>query len=325
MHDALLNGKQSQADTKFQTLPHNTKFGKTSLISCTKSDRSENRSESTSPSKHGTQDRLTSDVRILNGGRVNGRSLRMEATPETNGQQTQGRVADVVDRQVVDQRAQNSDWQKDRRRPVIADDDMELALSAPMSSPEPEAKSWRKICTRDQENSSPEKTSAASCLSDHRQDVSQRLTPIVSSDGLLLKNRSDRRDENGNESADGTLISKTNCMNGLPFGDKTLPPSSSSSSSPSSSSASSPDDNKNVTLDSCTQVNGWRSSGSKGNLKNSQHPQPNGIPESRGMTRRVSFDPLALLLDAALEGELELVKKTACQVSPPPPDSPPDS
>lgn len=33
--------------------------------------------------------------------------------------------------------------------------------------------------------------------------------------------------------------------------------------------------------------------------------------------RRVSFDPLALLLDASLEGELELVKRTAGQVSNP--------
>nr|CAH7760907.1 unnamed protein product [Callosobruchus chinensis] len=32
------------------------------------------------------------------------------------------------------------------------------------------------------------------------------------------------------------------------------------------------------------------------------------------LARRVSFDPLALLLDASLEGELELVKKTAAQV-----------
>lgn len=32
------------------------------------------------------------------------------------------------------------------------------------------------------------------------------------------------------------------------------------------------------------------------------------------LIRRVSFDPLALLLDASLEGELELVKKTAIQV-----------
>lgn len=33
------------------------------------------------------------------------------------------------------------------------------------------------------------------------------------------------------------------------------------------------------------------------------------------LTRRVSFDPLALLLDASLEGELELVQKTATQVA----------
>ncbi|GFU20476.1 apoptosis-stimulating of p53 protein 1 [Nephila pilipes] len=43
----------------------------------------------------------------------------------------------------------------------------------------------------------------------------------------------------------------------------------------------------------------------KGNLK--------GENSSRSC-RRVSFDPLALLLDAALEGELELVKKTASEV-----------
>lgn len=35
------------------------------------------------------------------------------------------------------------------------------------------------------------------------------------------------------------------------------------------------------------------------------------------LARRVSFDPLALLLDASLEGELELVKKTAMQVANP--------
>lgn len=42
----------------------------------------------------------------------------------------------------------------------------------------------------------------------------------------------------------------------------------------------------------------------KGNLKTGK----------ANMARRVSFDPLALLLDASLEGELELVKKTATQV-----------
>lgn len=43
----------------------------------------------------------------------------------------------------------------------------------------------------------------------------------------------------------------------------------------------------------------------KGNLKQTG---------KANLSRRVSFDPLALLLDASLEGELELVKKTASQV-----------
>ena len=36
--------------------------------------------------------------------------------------------------------------------------------------------------------------------------------------------------------------------------------------------------------------------------------------EKESGSRRISFDPLALLLDASLEGELELVKKTAREV-----------
>lgn len=35
---------------------------------------------------------------------------------------------------------------------------------------------------------------------------------------------------------------------------------------------------------------------------------------SSRVPRRVSFDPLALLLDASLEGELELVRRTATEV-----------
>ncbi|XP_068085698.1 apoptosis-stimulating of p53 protein 1 [Anabrus simplex] len=49
----------------------------------------------------------------------------------------------------------------------------------------------------------------------------------------------------------------------------------------------------------------------KGNLKSS-----GGKAVGPG-SRRVSFDPLALLLDASLEGELELVRKTAGQVTNP--------
>ncbi len=50
----------------------------------------------------------------------------------------------------------------------------------------------------------------------------------------------------------------------------------------------------------------------KGNLKGSS-----GMADALRKSRRVSFDPLALLLDASLEGELELVKKTALEVTNP--------
>lgn len=43
------------------------------------------------------------------------------------------------------------------------------------------------------------------------------------------------------------------------------------------------------------------------------------LASNRSKSRRVSFDPLALLLDASLEGELELVKKTALEVRGPAP------
>ena len=49
----------------------------------------------------------------------------------------------------------------------------------------------------------------------------------------------------------------------------------------------------------------------KGNLKGGNNGNKQLI------SRRVSFDPLALLLDASLEGELELVVRTAGQVRDP--------
>jgi len=52
----------------------------------------------------------------------------------------------------------------------------------------------------------------------------------------------------------------------------------------------------------------------KGNLKSSSTGGGSG---KVNLSRRVSFDPLALLLDASLEGELELVKKTAKEVANP--------
>lgn len=49
----------------------------------------------------------------------------------------------------------------------------------------------------------------------------------------------------------------------------------------------------------------------KGSLKNKDKL----VTKKKTLGRRVSFDPLALLLDASLEGELDLVKKTSVQVN----------
>ena len=66
------------------------------------------------------------------------------------------------------------------------------------------------------------------------------------------------------------------------------------------------------------------SGGSQDGVKPKRKPKPPGIIcKEKGLegatshSRRVMFDPLALLLDASLEGELDLVKRTATQVPDP--------
>lgn len=320
MRDVFLNNKHQahQPDTKFQTLPHNTKLNKTDLISSKGSTR-ESISDSSPPAA--TCDGGRSDINTVSI-HVNGFGKHVESPGRQSESIQKKDVNDVVDRQVVPSQ-DSSDWHKVRRRGVIVDDDMERALSAPMShnsSPEPESKLIHKTSGQKILSSGKLSPPPVPSLHDH-QDISCRSS---ASDGIFLKNRSDhRRDENGNESSDGSHTPQTNCLNGVSLNDKPLPPSSSSTSSPSSSpsSTSSRDDNKLASSQDSSrqQSNGYKQpeNCSKGNLKNGQHSQSNGNSDSstKGLTRRVSFDPLALLLDAALEGELELVKKTACQVS----------
>lgn len=72
------------------------------------------------------------------------------------------------------------------------------------------------------------------------------------------------------------------------------------------------EENANIKVESTEQTDSTIANGGvvmrkKGNLKSGK----------AALQRRVSFDPLALLLDASLEGELELVRKTAAQVANP--------
>ena len=108
----------------------------------------------------------------------------------------------------------------------------------------------------------------------------------------------------------------TNLLAKLKNDFKTSPTSSDSSTTDNSSStidevdkAHVPNPNSIMSDSSSDSNENFSSSKTKkGNLK--QNGKCN-------LTRRVSFDPLALLLDASLEGELELVKKTAAQVTNP--------
>ncbi|XP_014242516.1 apoptosis-stimulating of p53 protein 1 isoform X2 [Cimex lectularius] len=62
--------------------------------------------------------------------------------------------------------------------------------------------------------------------------------------------------------------------------------------------------------DTTPRIEGITRRAKKGNLKGCSQ-------DKQSLSRRVSFDPLALLLDASLEGELELVTRTAGQVRDP--------
>lgn len=358
-------------DAKFQTLPHNTKFGKKSIIENHQTGSTGQVRESPSTGSECIPDSSLSpsvassscNKNLVNGF---GKQIRGE---ERDVKRINDSDVDVVDRQMSQQHplilsstSTSSDWQKDRRRPInLDDDDMERALSVPMcsSSPEPESKllhkrsgAERKIFLSGVRNSPPlhPTPSHHHRLQDIIQQQQQQHGTSAENrvNGRLIQNRllTDQRDENGNECSDNLSGKSDRVVNTISsLSDKTLTSLSSNStssslSSASSSSSSSPnsvlppavvvrDDCKNTSPDSSKQmVNGWCSSSStnnsnnnnnsskeknsKGNLKSSQNSQSNG--DSRPMTRRVSFDPLALLLDAALEGELELVMKTALQV-----------
>ncbi|KAH8380837.1 hypothetical protein KR200_002118 [Drosophila serrata] len=98
----------------------------------------------------------------------------------------------------------------------------------------------------------------------------------------------------------------------------TASPEASPQHSPSSGGESSADETDRMVV----PVVGQQEAGtSPGAVTTTTTTTTSNIKERTGnkpkLGRRVSFDPLALLLDASLEGELELVKKTAMQVANP--------
>lgn len=84
--------------------------------------------------------------------------------------------------------------------------------------------------------------------------------------------------------------------------------------SPSASSNSSIDETDKSTNSSISSDTDKLITAPNGEVVRRQRSSMSDNTTKTKLTRRVSFDPLALLLDASLEGELELVQKTAMQV-----------
>lgn len=172
----------------------------------------------------------------------------------------------------------NNDWQKSRRRPVVVDEDMEKQLSAPDCD----------VIELTQKHF-PVET---------RKDVTKSdFYPVKThkTASSLVKCGKDGEEESDSSALSCDVTDDSCSWNQVPLLEKVVVVEKTIES------LNSVKDNHDSKVPTNDQVESSRKSG----LKN---------PKVSGLIRRVSFDPLALLLDAALEGELELVKKTASQV-----------
>lgn len=174
----------------------------------------------------------------------------------------------------------NNDWQKSRRRPVVVDEDMEKQLSAPDCDAIELTQNHFPIETR--KNVTKSDFYAGKIYKTSTSSVKCGKDGEEESDSLSSALSCDVTD-------DSCSWSQVPRLEKVVVVEKTI------------ESLNSVKDNHDLKVPTNEQAESKRKSG----LKN---------PKVSGLIRRVSFDPLALLLDAALEGELELVKKTASQV-----------
>ncbi|KAG8197843.1 hypothetical protein JTE90_020120 [Oedothorax gibbosus] len=140
-------------------------------------------------------------------------------------------------------------------------------------------------------------------------DVVQKRKTFGGQDGMQVLNLEIPSSESEMSSPKGSssLLSNSSIDKTKDLDSKHPPsPDSPNSSSIQTSSLSPDSTDRSISDDQLSDRGAVRNRGKKGNLKTKG--------AARTVSRRVSFDPLALLLDAALEGELELVKKTAREV-----------
>ena len=153
------------------------------------------------------------------------------------------------------------------------------------------------IATRDESRTGNSAHQSTSMLeSSHGQDETDRIMPVGGSDCNMIDENNRLQHSTDDINKSGSNVNDIETMNNLnncgPQADESQPVIS-------------------ETKGDSSPMHIVRRTNKKGNLKSGK------ISVSGSGSRRVSFDPLALLLDASLEGELELVRKTAGQVSNP--------
>ena len=213
-----------------------------------------------------------------------------------------------------------NDWHKVKRRPVVDNNEIEQELAIQVTnaikkSIDSEPKMPVLSQTQSESNSCPKQ------LSDSRKPDSNQLNEIKIEINLTDKQKSDK-------SVDKDIESDINLIKDLHLSEQTNDETNRQGfDSNLMIEKKTKKDSDCLTTGDNLLPNYTTSKGivdakrAKGNLKNQLNIKDNDqINSSNGthplvVSRRVSFDPLALLLDAALEGELELVKRTAKEVS----------
>ncbi|CAG2161848.1 unnamed protein product [Oppiella nova] len=217
----------------------------------------------------------------------------------------------------------SNDWHKDKRRPVVANNEMEQQLALQVSAETKKSidfESTHTVVSQTQSDVKSIPQPLSDCIKDNSHQLNANINKIQSD---LTQTKSDKSVDKDSES-DINLIKeqpskelKTEAEDettrqGFEF--NLMIESNNKKDNYCDQSA---DSELNVLPNHKSIVGSKRV---KGNLKCQQlNDNEDHKNTSNGkhpvVSRRVSFDPLALLLDAALEGELELVKRTAKEIA----------
>ncbi|RWS09882.1 Apoptosis-stimulating of p53 protein 1-like protein [Dinothrombium tinctorium] len=193
----------------------------------------------------------------------------------------------------VRNQSSSMDWHKSKRRPVVADNEFELELEAQITQTIDKSGEVPTIKHELDQNECLQayqatKNDESTCERKSERSPSPLQNSECETNNVSKSHDTESESETSNEDKKPTIENDSRSKSEIPKDTASEEPEA------------------KVVDTVPASVGGVRRT--KSNLKNQQ------TKAGERITRRVSFDPLALLLDAALEGELELVKKTAPEV-----------